>query len=412
MASRADPRSSAQAHEDDDLRERAQALGLQMRAAVGGIFDELAERRARDQKALQAALRLSQPTISRLLAITRPENPLAVLAAMPGTELVAQLLEGARVARVSAPRRAALADAVSNFDEFVQGTLGDRVVYDAMLSEFLPESRAAFESRYRSRAFKLVSLLKGVRADLSISTSIVVPGEGGRLDLISLDVLRGCRRLKPSGELHYRMGKALEAAEIVETNLAGGPAHTLRDLLLPEFSTIDEEQILSTESGLFTDTVVTGLPLSKARSASGHDIVMVKVNRGVRRTREGKGAVVGSGGLAEPPTEDFVVDFWLHEEVWPNLHPEATIFDTTVRGVADILDPGRRRDRLPCDEPVQFLGRGPGAMALPEWPHYVELLAHACAARRIELATLRGFRLRVRYPMYGSQIQLSFTVPD
>lgn len=401
-----DPRLTA-------LRTQAAAIGGRLRAATAAVFAQLAERRVRDQKSLQAALCLSQTAVSRLLSAVRPEDPLAALAAMPGPDVLRQLMLGARKAGVDAERVTALRDAAEALEEFIEAEAGDRAVWEAILSELVPHSAAAFDARHRALAYKTMSMLKGVRAEVCVAAVVLVPGDDGTLTLIALDVLHGCRRLKPSGVLRTNTSVLRRASQDYSlTTLAGAVPASLADILLRDFSTIADDQVRTTWHDDFSDTSVARLPLGQPGTAGGADIVSAQLLRKVRRRRSGGERHISLGGTAAPPCELMVVDAWLHEEVWPGVHPEPEVFDTAIRGVANIDDPTRVNDRLPAGEPVQYLGRGPEAIRLAEYPRYAELVAHACATRSVDTARLRGYRLRLRHPIYGSQVQLSFTLPE
>ena len=401
-----DPRLTA-------LRTQAAVVGGRLRSAAAAVFAQLAERRVRDQKSLQAALCLSQTAVSRLLAALRPEDPLAALAAMPGPEVLRQLTLGARKAGVDAERVKALRDAAEALEEFIEAEAGDRAVWEAILSELAPHSSAAFDARHRALAYKTMSLLKGVRAEVCVAAVVLVPAEDGTLTLICLDVLHGCRRLKPSGVLRTNTSVLRRPSQdYTLTTLAGTTPASLADVLLRDFSTIVDDQVRTTWHDDFSDTSVARLPLGRPSSAGGADIVSAQLLRKMRRRRAGGARHISLGGTAAPPCELMVVDAWLHEDVWPGVHPEPEVFDTAIRGLANIDDPTRVNDRLPAGEPVQYLGRGAEAIRLAEYPRYAELVADACATQSVDIASLRGYRLRLRHPIYGSQVQLSFTLPE
>jgi hypothetical protein len=399
--------------DDEGLRRRAREVGEQLQRAVESLLSELARRGAHDQRALQSALGLSQSAVSRLVSSVRGSDPLATLASIPGPEALNSMLRGAARSRIDAEVLDALTAAVATFERFIAGDVGDRGALEALLSEWALESRPAFEARHKAAAFKAMSALRGVKADLILNAGIVYPsGHPERFSSIGVDALIGCRRLRPSGVLRtFGSTFVPEGAPYKITGLAGQRVDSVADLLLPDFSTVSADQIQTVHHDHVMETSVGGLPLGAAR-APGHDLVWVQILHGLHRAHRADGpSSSGIGGQAEPPCELCVVDAWLHDGVWPDAKPELRLFDTVVRGLAHPDDPSRQGDRIEMLETVQALGRAPQAFRLPEYPRYAELMERICAECGIDPARLRGFRARVRHPLYGSQIGLAFDLP-
>ncbi len=113
----------------------------------------------------------------------------------------------------------------------------------------------------------------------------------------------------------------------------------------------------------------------------------------------------------QTPTETLVLDVLLHEAVWPDSTPELTIYDTTIRGVAAVNDRSRDIDRLDLAESIQPLGWGTAKFRIAGVPEYVELLRYTCDKLGWDGDKLRGYRCRIRYPFYGSQVLMAFELP-
>ncbi len=71
-------------------------------------------------------------------------------------------------------------------------------------------------------------------------------------------------------------------------------------------------------------------------------------------------------------------------------------------------DEARQGDRLDLIESVHSLGTGPEAFRIPEFARYPELIRSLCATLGWDAGKLRGYRCKVRYPIYGCQINLAF----
>ncbi|HSI48815.1 MAG TPA: hypothetical protein VLA61_11125 [Ideonella sp.] len=399
---------------DVALRQRAEATGLALQHSIDALLGQLARAGARDQKGLQAVLKLSQSAVSRLMTSTRSSDPLATLFAIPGQEALRQMLKGAAQHGASSDAIARVDEAISGFERFIDVDMGDRATLEAVLSDWAQESRATFELRHKTAAFKSVSALRGVQAQLVLNTGILYPSATNAdfHDCVGIDALLGCRRTRPSGVLRVCSSSMVaEGSRFIASGINGQPVHTMADMLLPQFSTISTDEIEVASHGHIVETAVSGLPLGRA-DGHGGDLVFGQLYRNLHRARRGAGGpTAGLGGQAEPPSEVYIVDALLHDDVWPGVAPEVRLYDTVVRGIAHPDDPARTGDRLDMLESVQSLGRGPSALRMPEFPQYPELIRHACETLGWDVNKLRGYRCKVRYPIYGSQIGLSFTLP-
>ena len=396
------------------MRERAAEIGALLQQTIELVLADLGQRGVTDQRSLQAAFDLSQSATSRLVSAVRQGDPLATLSLIPGPEALQQMLRGAQAAGVGPARVRAAEEAVARLRAFLDIEVGNRGTLDALLVDWVHEARGSFELRQKAAAFKAMSAIRGVQAQTVMTTAIVHPSlQPGLCDSVGIDALLGCRRLRPSGVLRLT-GVQMAAPEEVApfTALDGSPLQTMRDLLLAGFSTVAPERIDTARHGNQLELTVRELPLGKG-TEPGEDLVCSQLFRGSPRLQRGDGPPhAGAFGQAEPPCEHYVLDVLLHDDVWPGVVPELHIFDTVVRGLAHADDPSRNGDRLDLLETVQTLGRGPDAFRLPQYPRYVELVRHVCGRLGWDATRLRGFRVKVRYPIYGSQTALTFALRD
>ena len=400
---------------DATLRRRAEETGEALRSSIESLLGELAKRGMRDQRAMQGALKLSQSAISRIISSVRSGDSLATLSSIPGPEALRQLVKGAASSGADPACVQQVEDAVADLERFLDSEIGDRGTLEAVLSDWVHESRGTFELRHKAAAFKAMSALRGVRADMVLSGAIIHPSATAKdvFDTIAIDALLGCRRVRPSGVLRlFGSHPEPEGSRFTVTNLGGKPIAAMPDMLLPEFSTIPVDNIRTTHHGQFFETTVSELPLGKGLDP-GEDLVCAQMYGGLHRARRGDGPPTsGIGGWAEPPSEYFLVDALLHEDVWPDAKPELIVYDTVVRGMTHPDNQARQGDRLDLSESVQSLGVGPEAFRIPEFARYPELIRSLCATLGWDAGKLRGYRCKVRYPIYGSQINLAFPLRD
>ena len=211
---------------DGGLRRRAEEIGDTLRSAVDALLGELGQRGLRDQRSIQGALNLSQSAVSRLVSSVRSGDSLATLTSIPGPEALRQMLKGASRSGVDRAFLDKVETAVTGLQAFLDAEVGDRGALEALLSEWVHESRGAFELRHKAAAFKAMSALRGVQAEMILNCGIVHPSaRDGVYDCIGIDALLGCRRIRPSGVLRlYGSHLAPEGAKFTVSGLGG---HTI-----------------------------------------------------------------------------------------------------------------------------------------------------------------------------------------
>jgi hypothetical protein len=131
-----------------------------------------------------------------------------------------------------------------------------------------------------------------------------------------------------------------------------------------------------------------------------------------KRYRDERRTMRGVVVIPDIPVAMMVVDLFVGEGVFPGLTPTLYLYNTVARGPADIEDPARLHDRVVAPvvpEPIE--GGGAGA-SLERLPRYNEMLAQVCGRIGYDHARLRGWRLRVPYPLYGFQWVLAFEAPE
>lgn len=98
----------------------------------------------------------------------------------------------------------------------------------------------------------------------------------------------------------------------------------------------------------------------------------------------------------------------LHEDVWPGRGPQLLVFDTRIRGLASPDDPERTLDRLDVIEVIEPLGKGASRFRATEVGRHVEMVEYVCGKLGWDSSRLRGYRVRVQYPVFGAQYCVVF----
>jgi hypothetical protein len=111
------------------------------------------------------------------------------------------------------------------------------------------------------------------------------------------------------------------------------------------------------------------------------------------------------------PSKTLLMNILLHEDVWADGEPQLLIYDMHVRGLAAPDDPARELDRMDVVESIQPLGRGVSRFRASEVGCHVEMVQHVCTKLGWDSDRLRGYRVRVQYPLLNAQYCTAFDSP-
>lgn len=356
---------------------------------------------------------------SKVLRATACRDPIASLHLMPGTELLRRFATNASRRGVSKELIRDVEQAVTDFDELIRSEAGDRVGFDAILSSWVPEARAEFELRRKQAAYRSMSQILGRSVDLNLATAILFPSaDGSRISIIWITGLLGLQRLRPGVAVRFASRRVGVPAGEVEPRrlltLDGRRVDGLEGLQLPEYCSKPLPPLHAEHVGEVAHYTLgeTGFgPKSKL------DLVYAEVNRdelpryvptppGSQPRRRYVFAELGT------PAETLVFDAIVHQDLLTSVPPELLIYDTALEGVANVNDRTRDASRLDLLETMSpILLAGPSGLAsyrVVEAPWYIELLASVCERMALPPQSLRGFRTRIHYPLYGSQVVIAF----
>jgi hypothetical protein len=349
---------------------------------------------------------------SRLLKAARNRDPVAVLQLMPGPDPLRRVLRAA-TRHVDASIVAEAEAAVAQFEDLIRGEAGDRSALEAMLSAWLPESRREFELRRKQAAFRAMSQLRGAAANVNVATVLLHPSaEPNRLDVVWIFGLMGLQRLRPDAPLKFatrRVSNSDGTPRRPET-LDGVAVDGLDGLRLTEFCSAPAVEIDVQRVG---NVVHYTLGKHGFGPRAATDLVFAEVSRAdmARFVPAASGRKRYVFAEVSTPVETLVFDAIVHEEVLfgePSLH----IYDTSFEGVADVNDSARDVDRLDLQESIQSLGAGLARFRTADSPRYVELLRLVCEKLGWSGERFRGYRSRIEYPVYGTQVAMAFPAPS
>jgi hypothetical protein len=393
---------------ESDITRVGGSLAASLREVIDGVH-----RVKPGPQELARLLGVDKVLASRVLKAVRRHDPLSATHDMPGPDPLRRLVRaaGKRGADAGAVERAERA--ISEFDLLIRERVGDRTLLDAILSAWIPEARRDFELRRKQSAFKAMSQLKGVQARTLTATAVLHPSVGGeKLDIVWLNGLVGVHRVRPGAvvRLTSRRMHSPEKGRRPMT-LSGGELSTPDDLVLKAFCS-DPTPTMNAE--VLGETVSYTLAGERFGVTSSVDVMFAEVNYQEidRYVPAGSGRFGYCFAEVVPPAEILQFDVLVHRDLYVGQDPRLFIYDTSFEGVASPNNRARDNDRLDMLESVESLGGGLARVRSGDVPRYAEMVRHVFSSVGWDPQEFRGYRVRVDYPIYGSQVTLAFQAPE
>jgi hypothetical protein len=342
---------------------------------------------------------------SRLLKAAQQDDPIAVAHSMPGPEPLRRLLRAAEKQKIDRNLIKLATAAVDRFQQLIDAEAGDRSALDAIISGWLPEARETVELNAKQAVFRGVSHLLGTACDVAHYTFMLFPSsdDTDRADELRIFNTRGLRRIRPGLVVNYDTVHSVEPMFTIQ----GEPIDGLHSLLLEQFcsSPLPQLQVVPEEG--FVQYTVAGQDVG-LRSAVDlvHATYLPRKRPMFLQPGQSPQKIVMAFGI-DTPTRAFVVDMLVHKGLFPGQHPQLDMYRTA--GVFGSARANRREiDRLALLESVQSLGQGLASFRSPDTPAHQDMIRFACQQRGWDADQLRGYRCRIEYPMYSSEITFSF----
>lgn len=358
---------------------------------------------------LAKTLGVDKVLTSRVLKAMRSRDPMAAAFQLPGPDPLRRLIRAAARRGVDEQTIARAEAAVDRFEALIRDQVGDRSLLDTILSAWIPSARREFELRRKQSVFKALSQLRGMQTRCILATAVLAPSaDGEHIDVVWINGLIGIHRVRPgvSVKLATRRMDMGDAGRMPKS-LAGTPIEEPAGLLLREFCS-DPLPTLDVHTSGQTVYYLLGENGFGARSAA--DLVFAEVNRGElpRFVASGSGRKAYFFAEASMPAENMQFDVLVHRDLYAGQEPRLYLYDTSFEGVASVNDARREVDRLDMAESIEPLGNGLTRVRSEEVPRYAELVRHVFRTVGVDESAVRGFRCRIDYPLYGSQVTMAF----
>ncbi len=397
------------ARTSDSLESQIVAVGDDLLTSIKAVLEPV-QRSAPGPQALARALGVDKVLTSRVLKAIRSRDPMSATHAMPGPDPLRRLVKAAAKKGAAPGPVAEAGRAIDSFEILIRDRVGDRSLLDAILSAWVPEARREFELRRKQSAFKAMSQLKGVQAEGLVAVAVVGPSsEAGLLDVVWINGLAGVHRVRPGVgvKISTRRMSAPGTPRRQPRALDGRPIEDLEGLMLREFCSEPMPRMNVHRVGEVVHYTLgeEGFGPNAAVDVFFGEANMAELPRYIPRGESRK-----SYYFAEVATPSKILQFdvLVHESLYPGPEPSLRIYDTSFDGVASVNDPSREIDRLDMLESIEPLGMGLGRLRSGVAPRYAEMMRHVMATIGADASRYRGYRCRIDYPVYGSQVAMVF----
>lgn len=394
------------------LERRINEAGEALLNSFVRVIDQIPGGDAGPQR-LSKELGIDKVLASRMLKAVRAPDPMSVVHRVPGPEPMRRVIKASSKLGVNPEDIKNAGDAIDRFETLIRTEVGDRSALDAILSAWVPEARREFEIRRKQAAFRAMSQLKGVQAEVYAECAIFWPSaDGEHIDIVWIKSVYGLQRLRPGIRVKFTSHRAIEEGTGRQTfTLAGDPVDSVDSATLPKYCSDPTPSLQVQHAGEVMHYLLEPVGFG---AQSAIDLVTCEVNRGeINRyiPNERKRKAWASSDI-NIPSRRMQFDVLIHRDLYASALPELRIYDTCIQGQADINDPSRDIDQLDLLESIENLGSGLNRFGSSHVPKYRTMISEVCATLGFDPELLRGYRVGTDYPIYGSQTAMLFATQD
>jgi hypothetical protein len=394
--------------ERSPLHSRLLELGSRLQSCLQAVVNSLpqeAQRTAGMARHTQA----NKVFTSRLLKALRQEDGLNVVHHLPGPDPLLKFLDDDGMKEVPERLLIHARDAVRSFQTLIEEEAGNRTSLQTMMSSWLVDTRGEFEQRRRQAAFKAVSELKGSAVDLNLSVAILNPSENPRMmDLVWLMGMIGLQRLRPDAQIRLDTRRISdEGNERHPTTLAGAPLDGMLPAGFEDFCPNGPAPLEAQQVGGTMNYMLAGSQFGPRQRS---DMLLIEVNRDeLRRIREDdptRKSYLYANPV--PPTQQLVLDVWLHKSLLGAEPPELLIYDTAGSGPKDPNESISHFDLLEVAEELEYHDGNDGVPDIPQYSKYEKLMGEVMDQLEWAIEDFHLWRVNCPYPLHSSQVTIAF----
>lgn len=303
-----------------------------------------------------------------------------------------------------------MSSAAGEFERLVKVHAGDRPTFDLMIKGRASNGLDKIHITHRRDAFRANSHIWGVQAKTRLLAHFLQPGtENGMADGAVVRGLIGFRRIRPNVPWVIARARCADDDGVVRRIPARTPLEApageassgmVAVPFLTEFCTkpLPKCRSIARTDGFMEHELVEGPVGSTAAITCVMGDVVRNAASYYRDEHNFRNEYAAS---VRTPCEVLINDLFVHEDMFGPLTPELVVYGDLVGG-PEYPGGGREPPRLPVDESVDYLGKGPGGVATTDVPRYAELASHVFERLGWNGARFDVYRVRVAYPVVPS----------
>ncbi len=404
---------------DRSFERDAERVMVRLRAALSGVVARLPGSPQRPQD-LTRALGIDKKLGWKIGSLVQASDVFEAARHIPGKAGLRKFLDAARGVDVPYALIEDVIRAEQEYERLVSVHAGDRASLEMMLSGVSAQGRERLDLDYRRLAFRANSYIWGIQASTQFRAYFLHASadDSDTIDVASVRGFVGLRRIRR--EVRW----AIHQARIVDDD-----GVQRRSVLAEPLEPGDQDVGDGLDVPLMRSFCTTPLPQTRRvqarRGYVHHELVEGQVGNTARATcvlgdvvrgsapryREEHNECVELVMRANTPCETLVFDQLVHEGLFGGFRPQLAVYgelggETPPRFAAE------GRVTLPVVERVVYLGRGPGALHVPEIPRYSELVQRVFERTGWDGSAFEAYRVKMVFPPIPAAVVVSTDLGD
>ena len=363
---------------------------------------------------------VNQTLAWKIMQIVKVKDPFAAAQYIPGAEGINIFLDAAK--RLSAPEEviARARAAMEGFRKLIAEHAGDRASLELMLGASANEGQSQTDLTYRKAGFQCASYTWGVQARARLMTVALHPDtDPNHVHFAKIVGYVGLRRVRPQIRwplLHSTFGSYADGSNVPRIDPfrpidpdgvlpTGAP-------LLRQFSTVPPEQIerIPLPNGEYDDCWIGDSVGDKAAISCFTGEILREPGP---RYGDPDDPYEEFGSQIRTPLETFILDIFVHHELYGRLHPELSVY-SELSGRKWYHTPYAQRppqDTLSFPERVEYLGRGSSVIHTPDIPAYEDMMHFVYSRLGWDLQAADVYRAVITYPVIATAAVVRSELP-
>ncbi len=303
-----------------------------------------------------------------------------------------------------------------SFERIINMHTGDRKSLEIVLESFTTSPASVGEMtevKLREKAYLGNSFIWGAQANTQLSISILnkSASKDNWLDIAQIRSLIGLRRVRPN--VYWLVGQSVvlddqQSTSVVKrmpidaeaaTEMNGAP-------IIPTFCSQPVPQIRrrQIESGFINDEL---LPAPVGFTGQQTVVIGEVIRELSPAYATPQNRVAHFGSLARTPCEVYILDHFVHRDLFPDVEREMCVFGE-LNSPVTISD----EDLLPVSESITHLGRGAGVARTVDVPGYMEMLRWIFNRLNWDQRAFELYRIRIAFPPIPSSVMIRHDLPE